>query len=195
MATVASLVLLSGLLAVLRDRRFRAIVIGSLVVCLPLRWMAQLWGDSTPVLLLMSHVTVGITFAILEVVVLVRVIAHQQVTRQTVIGAVCGYLLIGFLFAFVFAVITYLNPGAVTVSGRQLDAEYVANVSRRLSELMYFSFITLTTVGYGDIVPVSPIARSTAILEALSGQLYLAAFVARLIGAMSPPLSGSRPEN
>lgn len=193
MSSVASLVLLTGLLAVLRDRVFRAAVIGALVVCLPLRWVAQFWGSSTPVLLLLSHATVGITFAILEVVVLVRVIAHPQVTRQTVIGAICGYLLIGFLFAFVYATLTYFNPGAIDFGGRSLGAEQVANSERHLSELIYFSFITLATVGYGDIVPVSPVARSMVILEALAGQLYLAAFVARLIGAMSPPQGGSHP--
>lgn len=187
MSSVASLVLLTGLLAVLRDRSFRAAVIGALVVCLPLRWMAQFWGNSTPVLLLLSHVTVGITFAILEVVVLVRVIAHPRVTRQTVIGAICGYLMLGFLFAFVYAVLTNFDPNAINVSGQSLGVEHVANAQRHLSELVYFSFITLATVGYGDIVPVSSAARSMVILEALAGQLYLAAFVARLIGAMSAP--------
>lgn len=195
MSSVASLVLVAGLLAVLRDRSFRAAVIGTLAVCLPLRWLAQFWGNSTPVLLLLSHATVGITFAILEVVVLVRVIAHPRVTRQTVIGAICGYLMLGLLFAFVYATLTYFHPGAIDVGGRSLDPERVANFDRHLSELIYFSFITLATVGYGDIVPVSPAARSTVILEALAGQLYLAAFVARLIGAMSAPTADANPKN
>lgn len=187
MSSIASLVLLTGLLAVLRDRPFRLAVISALVVCLPLRWMAQFWGNSTPVLLLLSHATIASTFAILEIVVLVRILTHSRVTRQSVIGAICGYVLLGFLFAFVYAVLTYFNPNAINVGGQSLGVEHVANAQRHLSELVYFSFITLTTVGYGDIVPVSPIARSTVILEALAGQLYLAAFVARLIGAMSVP--------
>ncbi len=189
MSSIASLVLLTGLLAVLRDRPFRLAVISALVVGLPLRWMAQFWGNSTPVLLLLSHATIAITFAILEIVVLVRILTHSRVTRQSVIGAICGYVILGFLFAFVYAVLTYFNSNAINVGGQPLGVEQVSNVQRHLSELVYFSFITLTTVGYGDIVPVSPIARSTVILEALAGQLYLAAFVARLIGAMSPPAS------
>ena len=68
---------------------------------------------------------------------------------------------------------------------RSLAAERITNLEEHVTELMYFSFITLTTVGYGDIVPMAPMARSMVILEALAGQLYLAAFVARLVGAMS----------
>ena len=195
MPVVASLVLVAGLLAVLRDRSFRAVVIGAVVVCLPLRWGAQFLGSSVPVLILLSHVSVGISFAILEIVVLVRVIAHRQVTRQTVIGAICGYLMIGFLFTFVYAVLTFLHPEAIAVGGQPLGAEQVTNIDQHLADLLYFSFITLATVGYGDIVPVSPAARSTVILEALAGQLYLAAFVARLIGAMSLPSNNSHSRN
>lgn len=195
MPAVASLVLVAGLLAVLRDRSFRAVVIGALVVCLPLRWGAQFWGNSIPVLILMSHVAVGISFAILEVVVLVRVIAQPQVNRQSVIGAICGYLILGFLFTFAYTVLTYCQPDAIAVGGQPLGAEQVTNIDRHVADLLYFSFITLATVGYGDIVPISPAARSMVILEALAGQLYLAAFVARLIGAMSAPSSDPRSRN
>ena len=157
----------------------------ALLICLPLRWSAQFFGNQVPLLILLSHAVIGVTFAIMEVAVVVRVLAHQRITRQTVIGAICGYLLIAFVFAFGYAVLTFLNPGAINVGGHPLAAERVTNLEEHVTELMYFSFITLTTVGYGDIVPVNPMARSMVILEALAGQLYLAAFVARLVGAMS----------
>ena len=85
------------------------------------------------------------------------------------------------------SVLTCLSPGAIAVSGQSLGTERASSIEQHIGELAYFSFITLTTVGYGDIAPVSPVARSMAILEALAGQLYLAAFVARLVGAMSKP--------
>ncbi len=189
--TLASLVLLAGLWAVLRDRTFRLFLGAALLVCLPLRWGAHFFGAQVPLLILLSHATVGVTFAIMEVVVVVRVLGHQRITRQTVIGAICGYLLIAFVFAFVFAfgysVLTFLDPSAISVGGHPLAAERITNLGEHVTELMYFSFMTLTTVGYGDIVPMSPMARSMVILEALAGQLYLAAFVARLVGAMSRP--------
>ena len=62
-------------------------------------------------------------------------------------------------------------------------------------ELMYYSFTTLTTVGYGDIAPATRVARSLAILEMLAGQLYLAAFVARLVGVMAAPRIGPQDES
>ena len=83
---------LAGLYAVRHDRAFRATVFGGLILCLPLRLAEQIAGNLHPVLILLSHATTGAYFALLCVVV-VRVIAQQRVTSQTVIGAICGYLL------------------------------------------------------------------------------------------------------
>ena len=95
---------LAGVFAVLRDPLFRATVIGGLAVCLPLRLAAQLVGDQHPALILLAHLAAGAYFAILSVVVLVRVITHPRVTKQTVIGSVCGYLLIGSVFTFAYLI-------------------------------------------------------------------------------------------
>jgi voltage-gated potassium channel len=65
-----------------------------------------------------------------------------------------------------------LNPGAFSMTSPDFPA----------NQLLYFSFITMMTVGYGDIVPLTPIARNLAVLEAFVGQLYLAIFVGRLVG-------------
>jgi Ion channel len=178
------LVQLAGLFAVRHDRSFRTVVAGGFLLCLPLRLATQLLGSQYPGLFLLTHVSVCAYFALLSFVVLVRVIAHQRVTSQTVIGAICGYLLIGYVFTHGYLVLVFLDPSAITLNGQSLGEERVANIGQHMAELFYFSFITLTTVGYGDIVPASPIARSLVVVEILTGQLYLAAFVARLVGAM-----------
>ena len=182
---VASVALLAGMMAVQKDHMFR--LLAGIVLCLslPLRWSSHFWGDQLPWIALVSHILAGIYFAILEAYVIVQVMAYRRITRQTLIGAVCGYLLIGVIFTFAFAVLTSLFPEAIQVNGKPIGQERAANVEAHVAELIYFSFVTLSTVGYGDIIPVSPVARSLVIVEALSGQLYLAAFVARLVGLMS----------
>lgn len=173
----------AGLFAVWKDRSFRIAATSGVMICLPLRAAAQFAGDSFPILILLSHLSVGVYIALLIAVVLIRVIAHRRVTSHTVIGAICGYILIGYVFAYAYLVMIFFDPASVLLNQQPLGIENVSTIGEHMSELFYFSFITLTTVGYGDLIPSSPMARSLVVLEVLVGQLYLAAFVARLVGA------------
>ena len=93
-----------------------------------------------------------------------------------IMGAVCVYLLIGILWSLVYLIVNIIYPGSFI----GLDA---TTLEHRASELLYYSFITLTTVGYGEITPIKPIARSAAYLEAIVGQVYLVVMLAGLVGA------------
>lgn len=188
---IAAAAELAGLYAVRHNRSMRITAIIGVLTCVPLRIVAQCVGDRYPLLIVASHVAGGMYFAILTVAVLVRVIAHQRVTSHTVLGAICGYLLIGYVFTFGYLVLIFEDPTAISFNGQPLGVERVTNIGEHTAELIYFSFITLTTVGYGDIVPACPVTRMLAVIEILTGQLYLAAFVARLVGAMSNPASSS----
>lgn len=188
---IAAAAQLAGLYAVRHNRSMRITAIIGVLTCVPLRIVAQCVGDRYPLLIVASHVAGGMYFAILTVAVLVRVIAHQRVTSHTVLGAICGYLLIGYVFTFGYLVVIFVDPSAISFNGQPLGVERVTNIGEHMAELIYFSFITLTTVGYGDIVPACPVTRMLAVIEILTGQLYLAAFVARLVGAMSGPASNS----
>ncbi|HTN02951.1 potassium channel family protein [Planctellipticum variicoloris] len=184
---LASAILLTGLRAVARDHLLRLVVGGLLVICLPLRWAAHTFGDEYFWLLFLSHVSLVIYFSLLEGIVLVRVIRPHRITSQTVIGAICGYLLIAYIFGFVFAALESLDPNAIITGGQPAVVDTPASIEQDIGELMYFSLISLTTVGYGDYVPLSRFARSLVVAEVLAGQLYLAAFVARLVGALESP--------
>jgi hypothetical protein len=105
-----------------------------------------------------------------------HLIRAQRVTTETLIGAVSGYLLLGIAFGLVFGIIEVVTPGAL-----RLGLTDGASLTAKGPSLLYFSFITLTTVGYGDITPVSDGARLLAMAEGVTGQFYIAAVVARLI--------------
>jgi hypothetical protein len=115
--------------------------------------------------------------------VIYAVLRSERVSTDTILGAVCGYLLIALFFSLVFGLIERLQPGSFLIE--ELAAAAGRPGSPQLHELrplIYYSFITLTTVGYGDIRPISQIARSYAALEGVIGQIYLTVLIARLVG-------------
>lgn len=93
----------------------------------------------------------------------------------------CAYLFIGLGIGMVFTIMESLEPHSFVASTGGLPAE-LADPARRPPALTYFSFVTLTTAGYGDIVPATPLTRILAALEAVLGQFYLAVLVAGLVG-------------
>jgi hypothetical protein len=119
-----------------------------------------------------AWIIAGVT---LSVVIARAVFAPGRVTLHRVIGAVLLYLNIGFTFVALFCFIARLEPNAFAGMRPLQDNLSVA------SNFGYFSFVTLTSVGYGDIVPVHPYARSLANVEAIIGQLYPATLLARLV--------------
>jgi hypothetical protein len=111
---------------------------------------------------------------LLTVVIIVdRVLRLNQVTAQSIYGALSAYLLIGLMFASWFGALGKLVPGPFFADGQPVNAE----------TLQYFSFTTLTTLGYGDFTAAGSFGRALAVLEALSGQVFLATLVARLVSA------------
>jgi hypothetical protein len=112
------------------------------------------------------------------------------VSADTISGALCGYLLLGFAFGHLYCAIEALRPGSFVVATDV--GPLPADLSRRFSFFCYYSFMTLTTVGYGDVVPRSPPARAFAILEAIVGQAYVAVIIASLV-AMNVSASARGP--
>jgi hypothetical protein len=104
---------------------------------------------------------------------------------ERILGAVCVYLLIGLAWAKVYETLDVVTPGAFRFPA---DTAWAAS---RLPRYAYLSFITLATVGYGDVTPVTPIAGTLAWLEAITGQLYLAITVARLVALSLADARGS----
>ncbi len=100
-----------------------------------------------------------------------RISAHRVVTTETVLGALCIYLFIGFSFAFFYLAISSVSHTPF-FTGQQQST---------VNDYLFFSYTTLTTVGYGDLVPAGALGQTFAMVEALSGQIYLVIVVARLV--------------
>ncbi len=100
-----------------------------------------------------------------------RVLHHRRVTHETVLGALCAYVLVGLLFAFLYLAVHELR-----------DAPFFAQPGpHEQSEYLYFSFVALTTLGFGDLSPAVGLPQALTVLEALLGQIFLVTLVARLV--------------
>ena len=138
-------------------------------------WLSTAPGDG---LVIASHLSFVVLLGFFAVMILGYVLRDEPVTADKIYAAICVYLLIGYAWTFVYSLLEELSPGAFAGPTAIPRDDYVG----RVMQLRYFSFVTLTTMGYGDIVPHSPGARTMAVLEAVTGQLYLVALVGRLIG-------------
>lgn len=119
-------------------------------------------------------------FVMMAVTILIYIMKTEEVTADTIFGAICVYLFIGVIWAFLFKAIEIVQPGSFQFG--EAIARDLADTRSINSGFIYYSFVTLTTLGYGDMIPITPPARSFASLEAIAGQLYLAVLIARLVG-------------
>lgn len=148
------------------------------------RW-AIIFTANRPMLIAFS--LAWILFLGLAVTFILRLIlSSRRITYDTISGAICGYLLFGVMCSFIFGLIEIFYPGSFSEFGNTIYFHGGAgHVRREVMEFIYFSMVTLSTVGYGDIAPVSPPARAMASVEGIAGQFYIAVLIARLVSLHS----------
>jgi hypothetical protein len=103
--------------------------------------------------------------------ILQELILAEQVTSDIIKGGICVYFLLGFFWASAYSIVQIFEPDSFSSAAKTVNQ----------ADLLHFSFTTLATVGYGDIVPTSKVARVLANLEGMTGVLYPAVFIARLV--------------
>jgi hypothetical protein len=108
--------------------------------------------------------------------VLRYVLKATVITRDQIYAGICMYVMLGFAFGAVYYLIDILDPKSFVANTRAPGDN---------PDLVYFSFVTLATLGYGDITPQSNVARALAILESMTGMVYIAVFMARLVSMRS----------
>lgn len=136
--------------------------------------------------------TVSFTVPIVSVslLILVDVLAAKRIVFDMVCGALCVFVLFGMCWANVYTLLERLAPGSFTIDFARYHVDAGADPFAAAGVFTYYSFVTLTTVGYGDIVPASATARWLVWLEAVFGQFYMAVFVSRLIGLQASGTDG-----
>jgi hypothetical protein len=170
-----SAVLLLGLYAISHVRRRLVIALILSIAVLGTKWSGYVIDNA--MLLLVNYGLAAIFFIFTACLLLGDVLRKGAVTADKIYGALCVYLLIGLTWGFMFLTLEGVQPGSF-----QFGQARSTGIEKDPATLVYFSFVTLSTVGYGDITPLSPPARSFAFMEAIIGQIYLAVLVARLVG-------------
>jgi voltage-gated potassium channel len=173
---IAAVVLLSATYAVSERRSFLIFGLSlstfSIVMTFWLAAAPSFW------LVMISHGSLVILITFFAVTILGYVLHSGKVTSDKIFGAICVYLLFGYAWTFAYSLIEEVQPGSFTAVTSITPNDLVS----RVMHMRYFSFVTLATVGYGDIVPHTPTARTMALLEAMLGQFYLVALIGRLVG-------------
>jgi hypothetical protein len=164
-----------------RNRRLGALAIG-IPTCLLLLGSHLLPDQARNAAILIGHGLAVLFYFWAAALIVVTLFRRRALTLDSVFGAICGYLLLGMAWGVLYSMLDTARPGSFQV-GSGLAEEVQAEDSH-VPLFTYYSFITLTTVGYGDVTPVSAPARTCAWLEALMGQFYLAVLVAGLVGAL-----------
>jgi voltage-gated potassium channel Kch len=142
-----------------------------------LAWAAAVVGTALPWVsdrfVALAMTILGLLMIAAPVVIIRRIGGHSKVTATTMWGAVSAYLSVGIAFSFIYAAIASVDAAAFTPS-----------LGQGLGDANYFSFVTMTTLGYGDIAPASDPSRGLVVLETVVGQIFLVIVVARVVSLL-----------
>jgi voltage-gated potassium channel Kch len=184
-----SLLLLAAVYSV-SERRWHLIL--AIVLALPavaVQMAPSLLGDHGTLMLRMGMSAALLTY--IAILISVFLLKQSRVSADMILGAINVYLLFAIAFMFLHAFVEISTPGSYLYQGESLSSVLKGHPEvDALAFLLYFSVVTMTTLGYGDITPAVPAARMLCSLEAVIGQLFVAVFIARLvslhIGRRSP---------
>jgi hypothetical protein len=182
---VMLILMISGALVVKQRRILTVGTIALVILAACILIVARL--SAAPFLRHLSSVLTIVVMLIYVRIVLLVMFRQGHVTWSRIQGGICAYLMLGVAWGAAYDLVEQFYPGAF----RFISAP--ANIDEQSAKLVYFSFVTLTTVGYGDVSPVSPYARSLAIAEAVVGQLFPAILIGALVAMAMRASAASKP--
>ena len=157
--------------------KYKRPILAVAVIALIIEWISFVL--QLPILELLSQATNLIFFLIIVARFILQIAKTREVDAKVIIESINGYLLLGLAYAILVAIVmrnidhAYNFPEAVRLNSER---------GFYLHEYIYYTFITFTTLGYGDVVPLKPIAKSLSLLISISGQIYIAIIIAMLVG-------------
>ena len=172
--TLLTTILIFAALSMDRERKKMFIVA---VLVIVLEWIAYFLNMS--VLLSLSQTILFLYFILVVVGLIYQVAITSKVTARVIVESITGYLLMGLIYSLIMMVVARNIDAAYSFRGVVRGAGVEA---WELSEYIYYGFVTYTTLGYGDVVPLAPVSKSISVMASVTGQIYLTVIVAMLVG-------------
>jgi hypothetical protein len=144
------------------------------------KWVSHFWPSTSAALVYLVSALVFFIFVVSKLIQ--YVLRAPRVDANVLCAGLAGYLILGLLWMPAYSIVSRLNPSAFNLSGGAMGP-----APMKAFDAFYFSFMTLTTVGYGDISPISKGARMLAVVEAITGLFYVAVLISRLVAIYSSP--------
>jgi voltage-gated potassium channel len=177
---LCSVLILAVMLLVIPRKKVRLFGVPLGLLAILVLWTSHICEDPLSRYLLISAHLLAAAFFGIALYGIVSSILLFRIRRNAGLSAVFGYLLLGIIWMLLYTAVETATPGSFRIPLQ--DAGELSSVRSVRSMLGYFSFITLATVGYGDVTPVTPLSRTLAWMEAVAGQFYLGVLVAGLVG-------------
>jgi voltage-gated potassium channel len=182
-----TLIFISGVMILEKQNR---IILYLALAAFVMEWVSQIFD-----LIFINDISrfLNVLFFVFVFVSLIKKMATAKiVTTQVILSSISGYLLLGIIYSVFIAAIIDRDPASFNIS-REVNG--TGGAINYLSDSMYFGFVTLASLGYGDILPLKPFTRSLATLITISGQLYIATIIGLLIGKFASLNDSKKDEN
>jgi len=164
------------LISALTLSKYRTQIVNIAVFVVLIEWLSELLDFS--ILIKISFIVNIFFFTLIVALFILQIARAKTVTPQVIMESINGYLLLGMSFSILIALICVIDPTAY--SFKHLTEQMNPSISY-VSNYIYFGFVTLSTLGYGDVVPITPAAKSLAIFTSITGQMYVAIIIAALV--------------
>jgi voltage-gated potassium channel len=174
-----TLLLISGLYAFSKVRNFLRFTTVFFMFAILIDWI-RFFSYETQLLDTLRPLITALVLALLLIMTLRSILLSASITKNVIFASLCGYILIGYFGAFMTMAISVLYPGSYNLQGEIQTAN-----------ALYYSFVTMTTLGYGDLLPLTEPSKSLAILLSILGPMYVAVLIAMLVGKYSSQDKGN----